>query len=1281
MNRTRRSNAPGKAGSLPFLVSALAFLVLPSLLSTSPARAQGLAGFDRNRAGSAGMARGSSAGYASVELSMDSLMNASTTATAVRLENQRWRFKLGDDLAWTSTRYYDGDWQTVSPGSALPDSIRRLVRDRVAAGDSVMAWFRLGIRVDRRLVRRPLMMLPGFSGAAEIYLDGELIYSSGQHSGASVTGAADKAPIALEVLPIPITFSSTSAVLAVRFNVGSFNDIRSRTNDRLSNPFSLQIGNSEMLRDAASLWRQDAAMMLMVFGVLASIGLLHILLYAFLRQPASNLHFGIFALLFGINPLLGYFMLGIHDVRLLLLGGKFAAASLGPALYGLLAFLYSVFYDRRPKMYWFAVAIGIAFLVFAFSGLGRIEQTAFQVLLAAVALEGTRVLARALWLKKDGSRIIASGFLVTFACWVLVAVAPAAGWTLPYGLGWMAIIGTVASSSVYLARNVARTAHGFRSMSMELADSNRSLEAKVTERTAALEVRMSAEQKRATEQQAMLDTLADLSGELEIEKVLERVLERAVSLLGMSGGDLATYDAETRELVVAASFNLGGQTKGMHVRMGEGAMGQAAESRGPVIIHDYNNWEHRSSKYDVDGSVIATPLLIGDRLVGTLAIASRERDRKVNEDDLRLLAMFAPQAAIAIENARLYTEAARGRKYFEAVVENSPVAIVSVSLDGKVTDLNPAFERMFGYATEEVAGRQLDDLLNTPETLEEARAYTEDAAGGNAMMGVGRRRRKDGTFIDVELAGIPVEVDGERVAIIAMYHDVTELLRARREAETADQAKSQFLANMSHELRTPLNAVIGYSEMLIDEAEDAGHASYIPDLRKIHTSGRHLLGLINDILDLSKIEAGRMELYLETFDIGAVLEEVVSTIKPLIERNGNRLELDMAAHLGNMRADQVKVRQILFNLLSNASKFTESGTVSLVANRDNGTIVMEVRDTGIGMSDEQIDRLFQPFMQADASTTKRYGGTGLGLSITRHFCDMMGGKVEVRSETGRGTSFVVTLPVDVSAELAEAPAEEAQPEVTQPAATVLVIDDDPSAREMMSRILARERYRVLTAAGGEEGLRIAREEHPDVITLDVLMAGMDGWAVLNQLKADPLTADIPVVVLTVIDDRNLGFALGASDYLNKPIDRERLSAVLRRVRADERSGAALVVEDDPATREMLRRMLEKDGWKVVEAANGKIALQCILEAEPSVVLLDLMMPEMDGFAFVEEVRKHIEWRAIPVVVLTAKTLTEADRARLQGVARVFHKGEQPGGDVLAEVRRLVEARAVAAGGN
>jgi PAS domain S-box-containing protein len=549
-----------------------------------------------------------------------------------------------------------------------------------------------------------------------------------------------------------------------------------------------------------------------------------------------------------------------------------------------------------------------------------------------------------------------------------------------------------------------------------------------------------------------------------------------------------------------------------------------------------------------------------------------------------------------------------------------------------------------------------------------------------------RFRHKDGAYrwIRDELRLVHA-AGGDTVEAVGAWLDITERKRAEealeaksRELEAASKHKSQFLANMSHELRTPLNAILSYSQLLLEEVEDLGQHGLIPDLKKIHAAGTHLLGLINDILDLSKIEAGKMDLYLERFDVSALVQDVVALVRPLVERKANTLNVRCADGLGAMRADVTKVRQALFNLLSNAAKFTEHGTISLSVSRapSDGvdSVTFAVADSGIGMSPEQVSKLFQAFAQADSSTTRKYGGTGLGLAISRHFCQMMGGDITVESEIGRGTTFTIRLPAEIAG-----PATTSEPGAVPTAGplapdgfTLLVIDDDATARELMQRFLATEGFHVVSASSGAEGLRLAKELLPDAITLDVLMPGMDGWAVLAGLKADPALADIPVVMLTILEEKNMAYALGASEYLTKPIDRDRLVAVLERYRCEDQAQTILVVEDDPAMRETLRRVLEPGGWAVDEAENGQIGLARLEMRRPGLILLDLMMPEMDGFEFIAELRRRDEWRSIPVVVITAKDLTVEDHRRLNGyVAAIVQKSAYSREELLAEVHDLL----------
>ncbi|NCG20980.1 MAG: response regulator [Rhodobacterales bacterium] len=663
---------------------------------------------------------------------------------------------------------------------------------------------------------------------------------------------------------------------------------------------------------------------------------------------------------------------------------------------------------------------------------------------------------------------------------------------------------------------------------------------------------------------------------------------------------------------------------------------------------------------------------------------------KINQQpDHASMAKVEALANGEIEEEELFQLVAR------SMVEMSVDGVLVTGSHGQLRFANSSLERIFGYSQDEILTQPLAMLIPRHGD-QEAGISAYRRTGHDAVLGVEWRmegRHKDGMLFPIELTDTVIDMNGEQIHVYQI-RDISERLaheqkmgkvnkvlsELRDQAFSASRAKSAFLASMSHELRTPLNAILGYSEMLSEEVEELGHEELVPDLDKINGAGRHLLALINGILDLSKIDAGKMELYMETCDVNRVVKEVHELSRPLAAKKNNQLTIECEAGVGGMVTDITKLRQVLLNLISNATKFTEEGQVSLVVQRytpvDSDWISFEVGDTGIGMTEVQMGQLFKDFTQADASTARKFGGTGLGLAISRRFCHMMGGDLTVTSSPGKGSIFTVQLPANtdginrVRSELSGL--------MNEGTVRVLVIDDDPSVRELLARTLAKDGFNVITASGGEQGVARAKDFAPAVITLDLMMPGMDGWAVLAALKNDAVIAHIPVVMGSMVDERSRGYALCASAYLTKPIDGGQLVNTLGGFQRKGHPQHVLVVEDEDATHAVVRRTLEADGWRVEEARNGREALDALdADSLPTAILLDMMMPDMDGFQFLAELDGHPEWSAIPIVVVTAKEFTPEQRRLLsKRVERVLEKNAYSQAELIDIVRAKVNEHAL-----
>ncbi len=561
-------------------------------------------------------------------------------------------------------------------------------------------------------------------------------------------------------------------------------------------------------------------------------------------------------------------------------------------------------------------------------------------------------------------------------------------------------------------------------------------------------------------------------------------------------------------------------------------------------------------------------------------------------------------------------------------------------------------------------------LRETIQAIRETRDYSSRVQSS---------RDKDfGTLIDNFNAMLEeIESRDERLESL-----VGDLISARDSAQSANTAKSQFLANMSHELRTPLNAIINYAEIIQEDLSANETETVVSDVGKIQTAGLHLLGLINGILDLSKIEAGRMEVEAHTFDAAAIIREAVDTVKPLAARNSNKLSVTVDPSVRAAHTDSVKFRQCILNLLSNACKFTKEGEVSLSAALKiiDGAEVIEVAigDTGIGMSPAQQASLFKAFVQADASTTRKYGGTGLGLAITQRLVTLLGGKIGVTSAPGAGSTFTFAVPRFLGdaalTELDKKSAAGAAPE-SGAAKTALIVDDDNDARDLLDRLARRMNYETIAASDGAQAIEIAKRSRPDVILLDLHMPVMDGWTVLEQLQSDPQLKSIPTIVVSVDDDARNCYRLGAEDFFTKPINRVEFERALLSY-AKLASGEILIVEDNDDAADQLSRAARNVGFQPLRAADAESGLATLERCNVVGVILDLSLPGMDGVAFLNALRASEKWRSLPVIVFSAQELDVRQRAEIATKAQGYHvKSETSPRVVLSEFMNSAAAAA------
>jgi len=754
-----------------------------------------------------------------------------------------------------------------------------------------------------------------------------------------------------------------------------------------------------------------------------------------------------------------------------------------------------------------------------------------------------------------------------------------------------------------------------------------------------------------------------LSSELELDGLIELVGERVRETFDADIAYVALHDEAAGTIEFAYYWESGERRPETPLRYGEGLTSKILQSRGPLLLNRREQLEGQATVGTPSLSYLGVPILVGNKAIGAISVQSIEEEGRFGEADSRLLATIAANVGIAMQNARLFTEVEHQRGYLESLVSITPAAVVVIDTDEVVTEWNPAAAELFGYSAEEAVGRPVDDLVFGASRFDtdEGREITREAMTTGRAQRITRRRRRDGTLVDVELMLVPLSVDGSHVGFLCVYHDVTELQRARQEAEAATQAKSAFLATMSHEIRTPMNAVIGMTDLLLG-------TDLTPEQREfaevVHSSGDLLLHVIDDILDYSKIEAGKLDLEHQPFNLRDCVEGALDIVAPRAWEKELELGclIDDAAPAGIV-GDEARLRQVLLNLLSNAVKFTERGEVMVLVDAEetgegSRRIELAVRDTGIGIPPDRMDRLFTSFSQVDASTTRRFGGTGLGLAISKRLVELMGGDISVDSEQGAGSTFRISLPVTAADVPARIPFDDGLPHLA--GKRILIVDDNATNREIVTRHAQSWGMEPVAVEFPAAALElVANGEHFDIAVLDMMMPDMDGLALAGGIRQHLSESELPLLLLTSLGRLPQLQSKGVfSAQLSKPLKASQLYNMLVQLLTAGKAGEdaaepatdgkrarsalrILLAEDNAMNQKVALRLLERLGYGADVATNGLEAIEALERKPYDVVLMDVQMPELDGLDATRRICERWPAETRPhIVAMTANALPE-----------------------------------------